>query len=86
MRSNPIPVVPTRGQRYVAKASAGRLLVRATSVHTAAGHHVTEYTSWRRWAQEHGVAIGADPVAAAATISRVVASWPATTGRRLLPW
>ncbi len=79
------PVVVASAQRTTARALALRLLVHVDEVHTAAGHHVKAYRSWDSWSRESEVGtVALDD--AIATIESVVAAWPNTGARRLLPW
>jgi hypothetical protein len=81
------PVRPPHGAAKAAGELERRLLVHGDQVHTESGRHAKVLQPWRAWAQPHGLA---DPAMTAddaiAAFEAAVAGWPATRGRRLLPF
>jgi hypothetical protein len=81
-----VPMAFEKKQRDLAKDLAARLLVYTTEVHTAAGHHVKNYWSWRLWASSRGIKPAQDGAAAAESFAAIAAGWPPLGRSKLLPW
>ena len=79
------PVVPVADRHAAGRTLAARLLVVGTQIHMPDGHHVTAFEGWTHWADRHAIT-PADPDEASAGIAAIVAVWPASGRRRLLPW
>jgi len=64
-----------------------RLLVMSAQVHTAAGRHARELSTWQRWQQRSGLAAATLPSGerARATLESQVADFD-RTGAPLMPW
>jgi hypothetical protein len=83
--SSDVPVEVDKAERDLAKELATRLLVYSTEVHTAAGHHIKVYWSWRLWASSRNITPTADADAAIGVFGDIVAQWPTLGRAKLLP-